>query len=149
MQRLNLFWNKVKNANGQAQIVSYSFWGVLLAGMLWGFCTDHLPNTLLLVWGSVSAVSLPVAIWCSKRTLRYTLMLDMLLSAIIATTYFMHDPHYVTTLVYNVDASGHFQKVESDISMWFTEAALLWMIIHSAYLANLIQRQELESERFK
>lgn len=142
------FTQKVLSANGPAQIVSYSFWGVLVAGSLWDFCNECLPNALLALWGGVSALVLVAAIWASKCVLKGVLVADMVISMIVLFMYGMHDPHYVSTMVYNVAQDGTFIKIEGDIEHGFTMAMLVWMVMHSAYLANLIQRQQLEQERF-
>ena len=76
------------------------------------------------------------------------LVADMVLSAIVLSIYALHEPHYVSTMVYNVKADGTFIKLEHTVTEWFTAIMLVWMTAHSAYLANLLQRQELESRRF-
>jgi hypothetical protein len=148
MTKLQQFIDRVKSANGPAQIVGYSIWGVVLAGMLWDFDPDYLNQDLLFVWGVVSFCVLPVAIWCKKSTLQLVLVGDMLLSALVLSYYMMYAPEFATQMVYRVDDSGNFWKVEQDVSCIFTQIALAWSVIHSAYLANLIQRQDLESRRF-
>ena len=148
MDKLKSFWGKVLNANGHAQVVSYSFWGVLIAGMLWDFCEGCIPHELLFVWGAISFIVLPVSIWGSRQAIKVTLLADMFLSAIVMMMYFMHQPHFVDQLIYNVKASGEFVKMEHSITEWFTSFALAWMTLHSAYLANLIHRQQLERVRF-
>lgn len=148
MSKLSKFVGRVLNANGHAQIVSYSFWGILVAGMLWDFCDDCLPNTLLAVWGTVSALVLVSAIWLPRKATVTLLVADMVLSAIVLSIYVLHEPHYVAQMVYNVKADGAFDKVETTVTQYFTDAMLMWMTAHSAYLANLLQRQELESRRF-
>lgn len=144
---LKEFIHRVLSANGPAQIVSYSFWGVLMAGMLWG--ASCVPKTILLIWGAVSLVVLISAIWFSKRATINLLWLDMFLSATVLAMYIMYTPEYVSIMVYNVKADGAFDKLELDVTQWFTDAMLIWMTLHSAYLANLFQRQELESRRFR
>lgn len=142
------FTQKVLSANGPAQIVGYAVWGVVLAGMLWDYDPEQIHQELLFVWGATSFLVLPVAIWCSKKALQYTLMADMVLSMCVMLMYLMYDPEFATQMVYRVDAAGNFWKVEQEISCIFTQVALLWSVFHSAYLANLIQRQQLEAERF-
>jgi hypothetical protein len=149
MNKPSTFWRKVMTANGQAQIVSYAFWGALLAGMLWDFCDECLPNWFLAIWGVVSFASLPVAIWGSRPKLKQLLILDMVLSSVVLSIYVMHEPHYVSQMIYNVKASGEYVKIEQTISDRFSELAIIWMMLHSAYLANLFQRQELELERLR
>lgn len=148
MNKLTSFVGKVLNANGPAQIVSYSFWGVLVAGMLWDYCDDCLPNALLASWGAVSALVLVSAIWLPRKATIALLWLDMVLSAMVLSIYAMHDPHFVSQITYNVRDNGEFMKVEGSITTYFTDAMLVWMTVHSAYLANLLYRQDLESRRF-
>ena len=47
-------YRKVMSANGPAQMLSYSFWGVLMAGMWSGLCGKCYPFELLLLWGCLS-----------------------------------------------------------------------------------------------
>ena len=67
MEKLTQFIEKVRSANGPAQIVGYSLWGVILAGMLWDFDPTQLHQELLGLWGAVSLAVLLAAIWGSKR----------------------------------------------------------------------------------
>lgn len=143
---LCVFVNKIYNANGPAQILSYSFWGVLIAGMLWGY--EGLPDELLLAWGGVSLLVLFVAVWGRRIALMYTLLLDMVLSMIVLALVLTCEPEYTTQIVYNVMDNGNFIKLEGGVSQWFLDVALVWMVVHSAYLANLIHRQILEFKRF-
>lgn len=83
-----------------------------------------------------------------KTALKAVLVADMALSAIVLAIYAMHEPHFVSTMVYNVKADGSYVKLEHSVTEWFTMAMLVWMTMHSAYLANLIQRQLLEEKRF-
>jgi hypothetical protein len=147
LDKLLQFIDRVKSANGPAQIVSYSFWGVLIAGMLWDFCEKCIPQEMLIAWACISGCVLVSAIWFSRKITIYTLVADMVLSAVIMCIYFMHEPEYVSTMVYNVAADGTYKKLEHSVSEWFTALALLWMTFHSLYLANLLQRQELEHQR--
>lgn len=150
MTKLSEFIRRVLSANGPAQIVGYSAWGVILAGMLWDFAPDYLHQELLLVWGAASFAVLPIAIWCSKRTLQYALMVDMVLSMVVLALYAMYDPQYATEITYRVDDSGMIGgKHMHDISCWFTQLGLFFMTTHSAYLANLTQRQIFEARRFQ
>lgn len=145
MTKLKAFIKKVAGANGPAQILSYSFWGVLIAGMLWDFCNSCLPQPLLVVWSAASLVILASAIWCSKKTTMYALWIDMILSAVVLSIVAFHEPH-ITKIVYTVQDSGEFSK--SHVSEVFTIIALVWTTLHGAYLANLLQRQILEAEMF-
>jgi preprotein translocase subunit SecG len=150
-RNLKTFISKVINANGPAQIVSYSFWGVLVAGMYWDFCDDCVPNELLLAWGALSAAVLVASIWGTREHQKYLLISDMVLSAVIMCMILLHEPH-TATITYTVDASGTIlNKVVADslVSEWFHVLALMWMTFHSLYLANLTQRQILERARFK
>ena len=144
MDALKSFIAKVANANGPAQIVSYSFWGVLIAGMLWDFCLGCLPQPLLALWGVVSVAVLLTSIWCPKKVTQSLLWADMVISAVVLSIIAMHDPH-VTKVMYAVTDSGEFVKHE--VSDAFTVIAVAWMTLHGAYLANLLQRQELEFKR--
>jgi hypothetical protein len=148
MEKLSLFVSRCLNDNGQAQIVGYAVWGFVLAGMLWDFAPEQLYQEILFVWGVMSFLVLIIGIWCSKKALQYVLMADMLLSMVVLLMYSMYDPTFATQMVYRVDDKGNFWKAEQEVSCVFTNTALVWSVLHSAYLANLIQRQILEQERF-
>lgn len=150
MNRLSEFVRQIMGANGPAQLVGYSAWGVILAGMLWDFAPEHLYQELLLAWGGASLLVLPIAIWANKRLLQYILMVDMILSMVVLALYFSYNPQFSTEITYRVDDSGMIGgKLMHDVSCWFTQLGLLFMALHSAYLANLTQRQILEKKRFE
>ena len=143
-------YHKVMRANGPAQMLTYAFWGVLMAGMFQGVCDDCIPLELRFAWGLISASVVPVTIWCSPATLRNTLLLDVVLSAYIMVLFLTHEPHTVQN-VYQVmtadgvrirDTGGH------SLSDWFHASALIWMTLHATYLADLTNRQILERRRF-
>ena len=67
------------------------------------------------------------------------------ISAVVLAIVAMND-NQVERIMYTVQSDGHFVKhFVSDI---FTTIAVGWMVVHGAYLANLIQRQVLEQKRF-
>lgn len=143
-------YNRVMRANGPAQMLTYAFWGVLMAGMFHGVDEKAYPAELLMFWGLVSASVVPITIWCSPWVLRNVLLLDVVVSAYIMVVFLTHEPHAVQN-VYHVmtidgmsirDASGH------SMSDWFHASALIWMTLHATYLADLINRQILEKKRF-
>ena len=47
-------YQKVMRANGPAQMLTYAFWGVLMAGMFQGVCDMCFPAELLIAWGLIS-----------------------------------------------------------------------------------------------
>lgn len=141
------------SANGPAQMLTYAFWGVLMAGMFAGM---HINEIVLIVWGIVSLLVVPATVWCSKTVLKYTLLTDMILSSIILMMFTMHEPVVETahqfkyyTMALEGMTEANRQDTHGIISDWFHIAALLWMTFHSAYLANLTHRQILEKERFQ
>lgn len=143
-------YHKVMRANGPAQMLTYAFWGVLMAGMFQGVCDECFPVELLIFWGAVSASVVPVTIWCRPWVLRNVLLLDVVVSAYIMVVFLTHEPHAVQN-VYQVmtvdgmrirDTGGH------SVSDWFHASALIWMTLHAIYLADLTNRQILEKKRF-
>lgn len=143
----------VMSANGPAQMLTYSFWGVLIAGMFYDYCDNCIPNNLILTWGLVSAAILPVLVWCSKTVLKNLLILDFVLSAIILSMFLMHEPHSTTPVYYSMGLNSMTQAIRPtaeghSVSDWFHASALVWMCFHALYLANLTHRQILERKRF-
>jgi len=145
MKNLSTFVGRCLNANGPAQIVGYAVWGVVLAGMLWDFDPKELYRGLLSAWAIISVLVLVSCIWLSKKITQELMLLDMVISAIILSIVAMHDPD-IERVMYTYGNDGHF--VKTMVSDWFTMAGLGWMVIHGAYLANLLQRQRMECQRF-
>ena len=146
-------YRAVMSANGPAQMLTYAFWGVLMAGMFFGM---HIDPIMLMCWGAVSALVAPITIWGSKLLLKYILLLDMLLSSMILMMFLMHEPEVNVThqfKYYTMALEGMTQANREEahqmVADWFHIAALVWMTFHSAYLANLTHRQILEKQRFK
>lgn len=116
-----------------------------MAGMLWDFDPKELHHELLGAWAVVSVLVLGASIWCSKKVTQELLLLDMVISATVLAIVAMHDEQ-VMRVMYTVQSDGHF--VKSYVSQYFTVAGLIWMTLHGAYLANLIQRQCMELQRW-
>lgn len=146
-------YKAIKSANGPAQLLIYSFWGMLLAGLFYGICPDHIPNSLVASWGLFSALIIPVTIWGSKHLLKRVLVGDLLFSSTIFALLLFH-PEHQAAMVYmarTVDGYIVAQRPSHSgltVSEVFQFIALVWLILHATYLANLTQRQIYEKERF-
>lgn len=144
---------KVLSANGPAQMLTYSFWGVLMAGMFQGVCEMCVPNSTLALWGAISAAVVPITVWCNKSWLRNILLLDVVVSAYILSVFMLHKPHTYNPVYYSINAAGEAAVREVGgghaVSDWFHVTALIWMTLHAIYLADLTNRQILEKKRFE
>jgi hypothetical protein len=144
-------YQKVMTANGPAQMLTYAFWGVLMAGMFRGVCEICFPDSLLMFWGAVSAAVVPITVWCSREWLRNILLLDVIISAYVLFKFMMFEPMQVEQVYYTMTAAGmeagHRGEAHS-LSDWFHASALIWMTLHAVYLADLTNRQILEKKRF-
>jgi hypothetical protein len=145
--------NAVTSANGPAQMLTYSFWGVLIAGMFYDYCDMCIPNELIIFWGFLSGVIVPVIIWLDRNILKYILLFDFVVSAIIFSLFIVHEPHSTAPVYYSMGANGMAAATRPSmeghsVSDWFHASALIWMCLHALYLANLTQRQILERKRF-
>lgn len=145
--------HSVITANGPAQMLTYSFWGVLIAGMFYDYCDMCIPNELIIFWGGISAIITPAVMWFRREILKNLLILDFVVSAIILAIFVMHEPHSTTPVYYSMGANGSVAAVRPttdghSVSDWFHASALVWMCLHALYLANLTQRQILERKRF-
>ena len=144
--------NKVMSANGPAQMLTYSFWGILMAGMWTGLCGKCFTHELLLLWGFLSAMVTPVTIWGKQTWLRNLLLIDVLLSAYIMVLFFMPDPHTAMETVYYTNTANGIVPAQRGtthtMSDWFHAASVIWMTLHAIYLADLTNRQILEKKRF-
>jgi hypothetical protein len=144
-------YKKVMSANGPAQMLTYAFWGVLMAGMFQGVCDMCFPPELLIFWGAISAMVVPITIWGSKAWLRNILLIDVVVSAYIMTVFLTHEPHATGFVYYTPSINGMDEAVRGmshSLSDWFHAAALVWMTLHAVYLADLTNRQILERKRF-
>lgn len=144
-------YDKVMAANGPAQMLTYAFWGVLMAGMFQGVCEMCIPNALLIAWGISSFLVIPTTIWLSKAHLRNILLIDSVFSAYIMVLFVMHQPHTTEFVYYSFSMDGHTAlntDTHSSLSEWFHFTALTWMTLHGIYLADLTNRQILEQKRF-
>lgn len=152
MLGLRRTYDKVVTANGPAQILTYSFWGILMAGMLHGVCEMCIPNELLLFWGATSAVIVPITIWGSQIWLRNFLLLDVVLSCYILMVILMHEPHTIEPIYHSFGVDGisthQRESGHGSLSEWFHVVSLIWMTFHAVYLADLVNRQALEQRRF-
>lgn len=145
-------YKKVVTANGPAQMLSYSFWGVLMAGMWLGLCNKCYPTELLTLWGAVSASIVPITVWGRTTWLRNVLLFDAVISAYIMVIFFLPEPHVVMHHVYYTNtATGMVPSKRvtgHSVSDWFHAASVIWMTLHAMYLADLTNRQILEKKRF-
>jgi hypothetical protein len=143
-------YRKVMTANGPAQMLTYAFWGALMAGMFHGFCDKCLTSTVLMCWAAVSVLVVPVTIWGSREMLRNALLLDVVISAYILVIVLTHQPHATEFVYYSMTFEGMTASKSGghQISEWFHIGALIWMTLHGIYLADLTQRQINERQRF-
>ena len=145
-------YRKVMSANGPAQMLSYSFWGVLMAGMWSGLCGKCYPFELLLLWGCLSGSVAFITVWGKLSWLRNVLLLDVVVSAYIMVLFFLPDPHMPMQNVYYINTINGMQAADRSmghsVSDWFHAASVIWMTLHAIYLADLTNRQILEKKRF-
>lgn len=152
MNGLRGTYQKVVSANGPAQMLTYAFWGVLMAGMFQGVCDKCFSLELLVFWGAISASVAVATVWFPLSWLRNLLLLDVVVSAYILTVFLLHEPH-VTEFVYmamtNEGMKTRPSSTGHSMSDWFHASALIWMTLHAVYLADLTNRQLLEKKRFE
>lgn len=144
-------YHKVMRANGPAQMLTYGFWGVLMAGMFHGVDDKAFPMWLLLFWGAVSASVVPATVWCSPVVLRNVLLLDVVISSYLMVIFLTYEPHVSQHVYHVMTADGMKARVPNEghsVSDWFHASSLVWMTLHAIYLADLTNRQILEKRRF-
>lgn len=145
-------YKKVMSANGPAQMLTYAFWGVLMAGMFHGVCDMCIPDSLLICWACASAGVAFATIWLGRWHLRNMILLDVFLSAWVLVIFMMHEPHVTEFVYYTSSMDGMNERSTAShkpLSEWFHIGALVWMALHGMYLADLTHRQILERKRFK
>jgi len=150
----------IKNANGPAQHIMYSVWGFIIAGM---YVDMGVSNYILLAWVSCSLLTAGAVVWLSKNFLKRILLADVLLSALVLglyiseTTFGGHsgvDPIYYVNTINGMEPAmkntmGHTVDSLGSLSNFISHILpCLVLIFHGIYLANLVERQELERKRF-
>lgn len=151
-------WEAIKSANGPAQHILYGIWGFIIAGM---YLDMGVPNSLVISWALASFITILVVIWSSKKALKRVLLLDVSLTALVlglyVSTAYIYKPMSMEPVYYINTAEGMeaMQRMGiglHDLSSWsmFISYILpcLVLILHGIYLANLVERQELEKKRF-
>lgn len=153
IEGLRKTYKSVRSANGPAQMLSYSFWGVLIAGMFEGICEVCITPNMLLTWGTISLLIVPATIWLDRKFLLALLLADLVMSAWILVIFILHEPNVIQPIYYTMGANGMTSAfrptMEHKVSEWFHSASLVWMIFHALYLADLTNRQILEKKRFQ
>lgn len=126
--------DQIKNANGPAQHVTFAIWGMIMAGMYAGMGP---PNWMVSAWFIASLAMIPALLFLPKRLLQFIILADVFLTAIVLTLYMTHEPvhHPMYTAVHSL--WDNFSHIIGPI----------FMIFHGMYLADLIQRQQLERQR--
>ena len=124
-------YQSLRSANGTAQHLLLSIWGIIAAG---GFYAVGISNLHLIAWVLASILVAYCTIWRGKWCLLWALRLDVMLSAIVLAEYlYIEWDTGINTLVFFL---GRL-------------AAGVIMFVHGLYLANLVRRQMLEHKRFE
>ena len=124
-------YQSLRSANGTAQHLLLSIWGIIAAG---GFYAVGISNLHLIAWVLASVLVAYCTIWRGKLCLLWALRLDVMLSAIVLAEYlYIEWDTGINTLVFFL---GRL-------------AAGVIMFVHGLYLANLVRRQMLEHKRFE
>lgn len=141
-------YKAIRTANGPAQHIACAITGIIYAGMF----VDMVPNPILIAWAGVSAVIICAVMWASKRILMALLLVDFVLSCMVLSFYLMHEPEMQGFVYYSQSIGGISTHAPSMSEMSLIDtlahsAASVIMAAWSLYLANLVQRQQLEKNR--
>ena len=124
-------YESLRSANGTAQHLLLSVWGIIAAG---GFYAVGISNIHLIGWVLASILVAYCTVWRGKWCLLWALRIDVMLSALVLAEYlYIEWDTGINTLVFFL---GRL-------------AAGVIMLTHGLYLANLVRRQMLESKRFE
>lgn len=141
-------YKAIRTANGPAQHIACAITGIIYAGMF----VDMVPDPVLIAWAAVSALIICAVMWASKRILMGLLIVDFVLSCMVLSFYLMHEPEMQGFVYYSQSMGGTSIYSPSMDKMSFIDTfshsvASVIMALWSLYLANLVQRQQLESKR--
>ena len=143
-------YQAIRTANGPAQHVAISLVGLTYAGMFIGM----VPDILLGAWVGASVLVLIATVWLTRQWLKSFLLIDFVLSCMVLTFYFMHDPAPTGPVYHVMTADGMHTAVRGNHGMSIADkfshaVACVMMAGWSLYLSNLVQRQQLEAERYE
>ena len=144
-------YQAIRGANGPAQHIAAGLVGLTYCGMFAGM----VPDGIIGAWAGSSLLVIFATVWFKKVWLKRALLLDFVLSFTVLTFYFLHDHSASTSPVYHVmtahgmEAGSRGQDPMSMLDMFSHGLASAMMALWSLYLANLVQRQQLEAQRFK
>jgi lysylphosphatidylglycerol synthetase-like protein (DUF2156 family) len=144
-------YQAIRSSNGPAQHIAISLVGLTYCGMFVGM----VPDIVLLAWAASSVLVLLATVWLKKIWLKRSLLLDFTLSFAVLTFYLLHDHSAPTGPVYHVmavdgmRAGSRGQDPMNMLDMFSHSLACVMMATWSLYLANLVQRQLLEAQRFE
>lgn len=148
MLGINGTYKAIRSANGPAQHISCAIVGLTYAGMFAGM----VPAPILTCWAAMSVLIVAAVMWLPKIVLKYALLTDFVLSAMVLTFYFMHDPAPKGYVYYSAGnmGRGHAPQMHSMSSIEVISHALAVVVMAawSLYLSNLVSRQILEGKRF-
>ena len=141
-------YNAIRSASGPAQHIACSIVGLTYAGMFVGM----VPDVILTAWALLSVAVLIAVVWLPKIVLKYTLLADFVVSALVLSFYLLHDPKPVGFVYYSLTPGGMTNHSPGMVSMSLVDqishsAAVIMMACWSLYLANLVHRQLLEATR--
>jgi hypothetical protein len=124
-------YESLKSANGTAQHILLSLWGIIAAG---GFYHVGISNIHLVAWVIASLLVTYCTVWRGKWCLLWALRFDVMISAIVLAEYLWIEwDTGINTMVFFIGrlAAGGL------------------LLAHGLYLANLVRRQMLEHKRFE
>jgi hypothetical protein len=124
-------YESLRSANGTAQHLLLSIWGIVAAG---GFYAVGISNLHLIAWVAASLVVMYCTIWTKKPCLLWALRLDVMLTAVVLAEYlYIEFDTGINTVVFFLGRLS----------------AGVILLAHGLYLANLVRRQMLEHKRFE
>lgn len=144
-------YQAIRSANGPAQHIAVALVGLTYCGMFVGM----VPDAIIGAWAGSSVLVLLATVWLKKVWLKRALLIDFVLSFTVLTFYFLHDhsapsgPVYHVMTAHGMEAGSRGQSSMSMLDMFSHGLACAMMALWSLYLANLVQRQLLEAQRFE
>jgi len=124
-------YESLKSANGTAQHLLLSIWGIIAAG---GFYAVGISNLHLTAWVAASILVMYCTIWTKKPCLLWAIRLDVMLTTVVLAEYLCIEwDTGINTVVFFLGRIS----------------AAVILLTHGLYLANLVRRQMLEAKRFE
>lgn len=116
----------------RAAVISHCLWLLLVAGLLVDMSMEkNIPLELLVIWGTVALIAIPVAVYGKIETIRDLLLIDSFLALTLLSFSYFNVTSSETLVCYDLATSDRnpeffvlgkalYMSIMSDVQNWFS-----------------------------